>query len=360
MRRVTRAPMQYIQGKNEILSLPDNAGLLGDKVFAVIDKYILTNYGDDIRRRFDGKAPALVLEQFGGDCTAAEVDRLQALVIETGCNVIAGIGGGKAIDAAKAVAHLCKLPVVVVPTAASTDAPCSSISVLYDSKGKVEQTLYLDKAPDVVIVDSLIIAQAPLRLLVSGMGDALSTYYETRACLQSQIRTDAGGVCSGAAMAMARACRDNLFTDGYKAMLAADSFTVSTALETIIETNIYMSGIGFESGGHAAAHAVHDGMTGLAEFDKALHGEKVAFGTIVQLVLENAADNEIFTVMDFCRTVGLPTTLKALGMEKPTADKLVKLAEASCLDSTSMQNMPFPVTPDDVVSAIIVADKLGQ
>jgi glycerol dehydrogenase len=91
-----------------------------------------------------------------------------------------------------------------------------------------------------------------------------------------------------------------------------------------------------------------------------LHGEKVAFGTLVQLVLEDSPDNEIFTLIDFCRTVGLPTCLAMMGAKNISPERLMQVAVSSCEDDKPMGNMPFPVTPEDVLSAILVADKIGN
>lgn len=132
------------------------------------------------------------------------------------------------------------------------------------------------------------------------------------------------------------------------------------ALENIIETNILLSGLGFESGGLAAAHAIHDGLTALPGTHHYYHGEKVAFGTICQLVLENAPEEELYEVIDFCLDVGLPVCLKDIGVESITKEELQAVAEKSCIPEESIHAMPFPVTTDMVAAAIIAADKIGR
>lgn len=91
---------------------------------------------------------------------------------------------------------------------------------------------------------------------------------------------------------------------------------VTEALERIIEANTYLSGIGFESSGLAAAHAIHNGFTILEECHHLYHGEKVAFGTLAQLVLQNSPMDEIETVLGFCQRVGLPVTLAQMGVKE--------------------------------------------
>lgn len=359
MKTVILSPTKYLQGRGLLGCLQDHLAPLGKTgAYAIVDPLILDRYRDDIQTSFDERFP-LYTRRFAGECSRAEVDRILASMGEVPCDVVVGIGGGKTLDTAKAVSYYAGLPVAIVPTAASTDAPCSALSVLYAEDGQFDSYLMLRRNPDLVLVDTTVVAAAPVRLLVAGMGDALATYYEARACSRSGGATMAGGSSSLAAMAIARTCRDTLFADGYRAKLAVEAGTVSIALENVVEANTYLSGIGFESGGLAGAHAIHNGFTMLESTHGMLHGEKVAFGTLVQLALENAPDEDLGMALGFCRAVGLPTTLAQLGAVDATPSQLMEVAKASCAQGETIHNMPFPVTPEDVFSAILVADRLG-
>ena len=125
-----------------------------------------------------------------------------------------GIGGGKTLDCAKALAHFMGVPVAIAPTIASTDAPCSALAVIYTDSGEFERYLVLPHNPDRVIVDSQIIAGAPARLLAAGIGDALATWFEARACSRSSATTLAGGACTQAALALAKLCYHTLLEEG--------------------------------------------------------------------------------------------------------------------------------------------------
>ena len=105
-----------------------------------------------------------------------EIERVKAAFEASGCDVVVGIGGGKIHDSAKAAAYYQGAPVVIIPTIASTDAPCSALSVIYSETGVFERYLFLNSNPDLVLVDTEILLKAPVRQFVSGMGDALSTY----------------------------------------------------------------------------------------------------------------------------------------------------------------------------------------
>ncbi|UQZ36109.1 glycerol dehydrogenase [Paenibacillus sp. PK3_47] len=361
MTQITRSPLKYIQGSGELYRLGAYCRQIGaTSACAVVDPYILSHYGDGIARSFHEADLPLVQLEFKGECSLKQVEEIAAGLDPDATVIIVGIGGGKTLDTAKAVSHIANLPVIIVPTAASTDAPCSAISVLHTEEGELDQYLQLRRSPDIVVADVEIIAKAPPRLLAAGMGDALSTYYEARACRKSGAITNAGGTGSIAAFALARACLDTLLAEGAEAMKDVRQGVVSPAVAHIVETNIYLSGTGFESGGLAAAHGIHNGLSVLEECRHMLHGEKVAFATLVQLMLEQAPEDEISGVITFCRSVGLPVTLWEVGIAEPQEDRLRLAAVASCSADSPIFNMPFPVSPEQVLEAIIAADRRGR
>jgi len=259
-----------------------------------------------------------------------------------------------------------------VPTIAATDAPTSHSAVLYTEDGAFDDYAYFKQNPSVVLVDTKIIAHAPVRFLVSGMGDALSTYFEARANYHSYAAVNAGLPCGSkedaiapakqtmAAFALATLCYQTLLNDGVKAKQSCENNVVTAALENIIEANILLSGLGFESGGLAGAHAIHDGLTILEPTHHYYHGEKVAFGTLAQLVLENSPTEEIQDVLDFCLSVGLPVCLSDLGVKAISDKQLTEVAQKATIADESIHAMPFPITVDAVKAAIIVADKIGR
>lgn len=369
MRKAFICPSKFVMGEDELLNLGYFVRLFGKSALLIANP-------DDSKRvsaQLDATAAKFgvkfVFCDFGGECSRQEVAKLQKVAKDNKCNCIIGLGGGKAIDTAKCV-NAAKSRLIIVPTIAATDAPTSHSAVLYTPDGAFDDYAYFT-SPDVVLIDTKVIAKAPVRFLVSGMGDALSTYFEARANHQSFASVNAGLPCGArekkcpparptmAAYELATLCYNTLLADGYKAKLACEAKVVTPALENIIETNILLSGLGFESGGLAAAHAIHDGLTVLEETHKMTHGEKVAFGTLCQLVLENAEQEEIDEVLDFCLTVGLPVCLEDLGV-KDIGDRLMQVAEKACIPEESIHSMPFPITAESVAAAIIAADKLGH
>lgn len=360
MKKILVSPSKYVQDNGALKDLGKYVLEFGQKALLVASVDDSNRVKEVLETTAKENNIELISGIFGEECTFDEVEKLVEVCKDNGCDVVIGLGGGKALDTAKAVANEKLLPVITVPTIASTDAPCSSLSVVYNEKGEFQEYKFYRSNPNVVLVDTEVIAKAPTRFLRAGMGDALSTYFEARACEKSFAENIPGGKSTKLAVAAAKLCYETLLEDSVKAIAASDRNVVTPALENIIEANTLLSGMGFESSGLAAAHAIHNGLTALDETHNYYHGEKVSFGTIVQLVLENADQSEIDRVINYCKSVDLPTSLGDLGVKEITDEKVRAVAELSCAENESIHNMPFKVTADDVFSAIYVADQLGQ
>lgn len=360
MATVIKSPSKYIQGKGEIKSLGKHLDKLGGKYLILLSNRNYEQLGEKIKESLNEKSLNHVFVNFKGECSFEEIDRISQIGIDNKCDVIVGVGGGKAIDTAKAVSAKIDCSVAIVPTIASNDAPCSGLSVVYNNEGVVVKVVFLKRSPDVIVVDSEIIANAPSRMLVAGMGDALATYFEARAAKKSNAKTMARGNTTNTALMMGKLCFDILMENGVEAKKSVENREVSTALENVLEANIYLSGVGFESGGLAAAHAINDGFAYVPDAHNMLHGEKVAFGTITQLVLENTPEEELNKVIDFCISVGLPVTLEDMGIKNIKEEEIKKVCEAACVKTQSTKNMPFPVSEEDVYNAIMKVNEIGK
>lgn len=356
MTKVLSSPGKYVQGRDIIKEMGDHIEELGENVLLIADPIVEELFLDDLETGLDDFD--FTIEFFNGECSKPEIDRLNKKAAELEAEIIIGLGGGKTLDTAKAVAYYSSLPVVIVPTIAATDAPCSALSVIYTEEGVFEEYLFLPKNPDVVMIDTEIVAKAPVRFLVSGMGDALATYFEAAASALTKKPAMSGGAPTMTALNLAELCYNTLLKYGASAKKAAEAGVVTEALEKIVEANTLLSGLGFESGGLAAAHAIHNGFTVLEETHENTHGEKVAFSTLVQMVLEDRDPTEIQMVINFCEQLGLPTTLAELGITEITDQKILKVAEASCVEEETIHNMPFKVDAEMVKDAILAVDVL--
>jgi glycerol dehydrogenase len=270
------------------------------------------------------------------------------------------MGGGKTIDTAKIAADRANIPVLIVPTIASTDAPCSGCAVLYSEQGVFESVYYQKLNPAVVLVDTEIIATAPVRFLVAGMGDALATWFEAKSCHDTQSENECGGLSTLTGLNLARLCYDTLLQYGVTAKIGAERHIITPAFEHIVEANILLSGIGFESGGLASAHAIHNGLTALEETHAYYHGEKVAFGVLAGLQLTDAAPEESAVVFSFCEEVGLPTTLAGIGLRTLDRNRLMLVAEKACAPGERVHHEAGKITPEKVLHAMLAANAIGE
>jgi glycerol dehydrogenase len=353
---VFAAPGRYIQGRGAVGRLGEELERLGaERPLILRDPVIKDVMGDTL----EGLAGAFFVD-FSGECSPEEIDRVSGEARDGGADAIVGIGGGKTMDTAKAVAHPAELPLVIVPTIASTDAPTSSLSVVYDEDGAFKEYRFFGRNPDAVVVDTEIVARAPVRFLVAGIGDGLSTYFEADASSRTRKQTMAGGAPTSVAITIARLCYDTLLEHGLAARLAVEQDAVTPAVEMVVEANTLLSGLGFESGGLAAAHSVHNGLTVLEGTHHYWHGEKVAFGVVSMLMLEERPAAVVEEMVDFCLEVGLPVTLADIGLEGVGRDELEKVAEAACVEGETIHNEPFDVYPEMVVDAMLAADAFGQ
>ncbi len=360
MSKILKSPSKYVQGPgvlNEIdLHLVES---MGKHLFAIIDPAVIDAVEPMLENCAKEKGLTVHCEKYYGECSRNTVNRYMAIAKEKNSTVVLGIGGGKTMDTAKAIGHLSGMPMVIVPTAASTDAPCSSTSVLYHDDGEFDDWLFLEANPNLVLVDTDIIVKAPVKLLVAGMGDAMSTHFEARVCRASGKNNQVKGTPTIAGTALASKCWEILQRDGVRAKIAAEAGVVTPAFESIVEVNTLLSSIGFESGGLGAAHAIQKGFTLIPELHKAYHGNIVAFCTITQLVMENVADEELNSVLQFCVDVGLPICFADFGYHEIDHDLLWEVADKTNKVGRTIHNLPFSVTTKLIYEGLVAANAIG-
>jgi glycerol dehydrogenase len=359
MKQTAIFPGRYVQSEGALADLGEEVSRLGNNALMVaggtakdsIIPLFLPGWGERFR---------VSMGRFGGECCDEEIERLTEAAKQQGCDVIIGVGGGKVIDTAKAVAHAASARVSIVPTIASTDAPTSAVSVIYTREGEFSRYLFLPRNPDLVLVDTGVIAAAPVRFLVAGMGDALATWFEADACRRSYSNNQCGGQGTLAGYNLARLCYDTILEYGVAAKISCEQKVVTPALSHVVEANTLLSGLGFESAGLASAHSIHNGLTRLPATHDYYHGEKVAIGVLAGLFLADRCGELIDEVYGFCESVGLPTTLAGIGILDAPDDDLRLVAETACAEGETIYHEACPVSPDAVFAAIKTADQVGR
>jgi len=351
-------PSKYVQGPGVLNQLGVYVKQHGERPFAVGSATGMSK----VKARVKASLLAAGLPLVGSDdsvteCTKAKIAEVAAKAEELDADVIIGCGGGKSVDTAKAVSEKLRVPVICVPTQCATNADQMADAVIFSEDHRFIEDLYLSQAPVLVLVDTDVVARAPPKYLVQGMGDALACKFEKNAYAASQKAKKAQDQATSAALEVNNRCFETLMANGVQAKKDVEQGRVTDAVESVVEAIKLMSGFGFGGGGCAAAHAVHNGLTvvpGLAR----KHGEIVAYGTLVQMVLEKRPMGEVERVMRWCGALGLPVRLSDLG--KLDLARLGEAADKACDPNDSMSAMPFPVTPQMVLDAMGAVDKLAD
>jgi glycerol dehydrogenase-like iron-containing ADH family enzyme len=288
------------------------------------------------------------------DCCESSLDRLQTAAMTHQADLIIGIGGGKCLDTAKLLAHRCRLPVVTIPTSGATCAAWTALSNIYSESGAFLYDVSLDRCPDLLVLDYSIVATAPQRMLVAGIGDAIAKWYEASVSSGHSAQT-----LLIAAVQQARVLRDILFQKSASAL----EHPGGEEWQEVVDATVLLAGVIGGLGGAqcrtVAAHAVHNGLTHLPSSHHALHGEKVAYGILVQLRLQEMLQGDRLAatarqqLLDFYTSIGLPKTLADLGLNDITIAQLHHAATLACKPDSDLHRLPFTVTPEQLVAAMV-------
>ncbi len=352
------APKQYIQREGVLAEAGQYVKPFGKRPLVLGDALVFSIIRSTLEDRLlaSGLSPIFVL--FGGESSLGEVSRLADIARQGNADFIVGTGGGKALDTSRVVADRMKLPLITIPTSAATCSAASSVAVIYE-KG-VRQETVSGKGADLVLVDSTILSQAPSRLLAAGMGDALAKWYEGKPMYDRMERPDQA---TRAALTLSTLLRETILTQALQAYDDVNHRKNSPTVETVVETNLLLTGVISGLGGGkfrvAVAHALLYGLTVLPQLHQNLHGEVVSWGIIVQLCLEKN-EKELNLLLPFFTKIGLPLTLKKLGFANVEDPLFWEGLKRTCVKGGPAQNLGFPVDEQKLYRAILEADERAK
>lgn len=356
--RLFAGPLRYLQGSGALESLGALVAPYGPRPVVVTDPFVRGLLWERVEAilRSSGLSPVLrVLED---EITAAACDAMSEGVRNVGTGVVVGLGGGKALDTAKAVSLRLGVPVVTVPSVASNDSPTSKAVAMYDEEHRMVAVDQLPANPHAVLVDTALIAQAPTHFLRAGIGDAVAKRFEAAACAAGNGVTTLGTRPLLVGAVLADACYSTIRTHAAAGLAACERGEVTVDLENLVEAVVLLSGMGFENGGLSLAHSLTRGLMRARGASSALHGEHVAWATLVQRVAEAAPIEEVEDLRTFLRSVRLPVSLAGLGMSDPTLEEVRDIATWT-MTAPHLANLARPVSEDDIVAAILQVELNG-
>ncbi len=355
------APANIIKGENCLINSGKfiaNFGKLplivgGEKTLKFIENYL-----NPICREFN-LTPSY--QSYTPDCSESSLKKLEKAATSHQADFIIGVGGGKGLDTAKLLGYNCHLPVITIPTSGATCAAWTALSNIYSESGAFQYDVSLRNCPNLLILDYNLISTAPTYTLVAGIGDAIAKWYEA-----SISSGDSSATLTIAAVQQARVLRDILLQ---KSEIALKN-PLGEEWKEVVDATVLLAGVSGGLGGAScrtvAAHAVHNALTHLPETHHQLHGAKVAYGILVQLRLEEmVVNNQLATtarqqLIKFYQTINLPCSLEDLGLDNITLAQLRFCAELTCQPSSDIRRLPFNVTPEQLVAAMVSTTVSGS
>ncbi|MEL7037323.1 MAG: iron-containing alcohol dehydrogenase family protein [Cyanobacteria bacterium J06592_8] len=348
------SPAQVLRGIHAIAQAGEAIAVLGKRPLLVGGDRSLSLTQPTLEPILEQHHLKFASATYTPDCSEASLAQLREKVTHHQADLIIGIGGGKALDTAKLLAHQCQLPIATIPTSGATCAAWTALSNVYSDQGAFLYDVPLRKCPDLLILDYSLIQTAPQRTLVAGIGDAIAKWYEASVSSGHSEQT-----LLIAAVQQARVLRDILLQKSVTALQEPGGETWREVVDATVLLAGVIGGIGGAQCRTVAAHAVHNGLTHIPACHGTLHGEKVAFGILAQLRLEEMLQgNQLAAtarqqLLKFYNDIGLPQTLNHLGLEKVTLTELKQAAELACCQGSDIHRLPFSVVPEQLMAAMV-------
>jgi glycerol dehydrogenase len=353
---IIMAPARVLRGSGLIADAANELARLGSRPLIICGDRTRSRVEADLLPVLerDDRFETATIADYGADCCEASLEAMQQQAIDTDANFVIGMGGGKALDAAKLIAHRCQLPIATIPTSAATCAAWTALSNVYSDRGAFLYDVSLDRCPDLLLLDYDLIATAPIATLVSGIGDALAKWYEASISSGQSEQT-----IVVAAVQQARVLRDLLFQKSAEAIAQPGG----EAWHEVVDASVLLAGVIGGLGGAqcrtVAAHAVHNGLTHIDPEHRTIHGEKVAYGILVQLRLEELIQGSQLAatarqqLLGFYRELGLPCSLDDLKLSDRSLADLQRAADLACVPGSDIHHLPFAIAPSDLIGAMV-------
>jgi glycerol dehydrogenase len=347
------SPGKVIRGAGVLSTVGAQVANLGTRPLIVAGNHTLNLSKEHLKPLFQSQQLHSILVSYGADCCETSLKALRKAAKEHKADIIIGIGGGKALDTAKLVAHQLTLPVITIPTSAATCAAWTALSNVYSTTGAFLYDVALSRCPELLILDYNLIQTAPQRTLVAGIGDAIAKWYEASVSSGSSQQT-----LIIAAVQQARILRDILLQKSASALQSPGTEIWQAVVDATVLLAGVIGGLGGAQCRTVAAHAVHNGLTHISGHNS-IHGEKVAYGILVQLRLEEMIQgNQLAAsarqqLLKFYAEIGLPQKLADLGLGNITLGELQTAAEISLEPNSDIHRLPFKVALEQLMAAMV-------
>lgn len=348
------APARVLRGENCLANSGKEIAKLGVRPLVVGGNQTLKTIEPFLAPVVKEESLTSQMANYSPDCTESSLARLKEVVKQHQADVVIGVGGGKALDLAKLLAKECHLPIVTLPTSGATCAAWTALSNVYSEAGAFQYDVTLSRCPDLLILDYGLVRTAPQRTLIAGIGDAIAKWYEA-----SVSSGNSSATLLISAVQQARILRDILLQKSTIALKQPDSNEWREVVDATVLLAGVIGGVGGADCRTVAAHAVHNGLTHLLEAHDVLHGEKVAYGILVQLRLEEMIQgNQLAAssrkqLLQFYSEIGLPKSLEELGLADITLAQLRQVTAIATQTKSDIHRLPFSVSSEQLAAAMV-------
>lgn len=309
-------------------------------------------------RRFDamGLHPTVEFADYGGcEITERRVEELVRRVKEEGFDCVIGVGGGKGMDFARAVAYHTDRRCVLVPTMASTNASASPLCVIYSEDGTRQVACrYLANYQDLVIADTSMLIRSPARGFAAGIGDQMCTYLEVE--YTNELMGAKANFPDLSWSVIKESC-ELFLRQGKAAYEAAKAGRLTHEYENVLSQVLYSNAHMRAAACSGFAHLLGKALALFPAAAKGfMHGAQVAYAILPMKVHRGEAEADIFRYAEWCMGLDIPVTRGQLGMGGAGRAELLEACRAVCSAPTA----ELPYTPEELCECVFKADELVE
>lgn len=348
-------PQFYRYSKDAILLIPDILHEYHAKRILIVHGTVSWKKAKPFLDKALKKEWEMVYEPYNGECSYNEGNRIAEVIRVNQIDFVIGVGGGKLADLVLYACHLANVQFGMVPTLASNCAPWTPLSVMYKDNGLAEgKTEHVNRQAAFLITDPALVIDAPIQYFVAGIADTLAKWYESDLILE-QEKFSKEPFLQMARFA-ARMCKDTILNESTKAIEDMKAGVISDEFvhvsEIIIAIAGLVGGLGDKFARNTAAHSMHDAISAyLPEVHTYLHGEKVAYGILYQLALEEKW-SIIDELLPFYEKLNLPKSLTEMGvypMSESTMKDIIRLINGK----SKVHLLPLEINEETLTQALI-------
>ena len=221
----------YSAGEDAYKEIETVCSPYGTKAVVISDEISINATKKYLDEAINGTKINIEYIVYPGEAAFEYAEELQQQDAVKNADMIFCLGGGKAIDTGKLVAHNLKKPYFTFPTIASTCACNSALGIYYHPNHVFREHFRVDRPPVHIFISTKVIAEAPAQFLWAGIGDGMSKEVEVK--FSARGKEDELTLSEQAGVALSGCCTEPLLQYGIQAMEDCKNNRASKAIEMV-------------------------------------------------------------------------------------------------------------------------------